>query len=131
GPLLDRLDVQIELPGVTPKDLSNTPKGEPSAVVAARVARARAAQTARFEERGLKLRCNAELTGEPLETFAAPDAEGRALLDRAADALRLTGRGYHRVMRLARTIADLDGADGVQKRHVAEAASYRRAPLKR
>lgn len=131
GPLLDRMDVQIELPGVTPKDLSDAPKGEPSAPVAARVAKARAAQAARFAASGSRLRVNAELQGEALEAAAAPDAEGRTLLDRAAEALRLTGRGYHRVMRLARTIADLDGAEGVRKRHVAEAVSYRRAPLKR
>ena len=131
GPLLDRLDVQIEIPGVTPKDLSGAPKGEPSASVAARVARAREAQRMRFEELGLKTRTNAALHGDALETTAAPDAEGRALLDKAAEALRLTGRGYHRVMRLSRTIADLDGATAVAKRHVAEAVSYRRAPLKR
>ncbi|MEO1613234.1 MAG: ATP-binding protein, partial [Pseudomonadota bacterium] len=131
GPLIDRLDVQIELPGVTPADLSSAPKGEPSASVASRVARARAAQEARFEEMGAKFRTNADLQGDALEQVAAPDGEGRALLDKAAEALRLTGRGYHRVMRLSRTIADLDGSEGVKKRHVAEAASYRRAPLKR
>ncbi|MFV0475649.1 MAG: YifB family Mg chelatase-like AAA ATPase [Pikeienuella sp.] len=131
GPLLDRLDIQIELPAVSPRDLSAAPRGEPSAPVAARVARARAAQKTRFGARGLKLRLNAELSGELLEDLAAPDPEGRALLDRAADKLRLTGRGYHRVMRLARTIADLDGAETVGRKHVAEAAGYRRAPLKR
>ncbi|QIE56099.1 YifB family Mg chelatase-like AAA ATPase [Pikeienuella piscinae] len=131
GPLLDRLDVQIELPGVTPRDLSEAPKGEPSAPVAARVARARAAQRARFEEREVKLRSNAELSGELLEEMAAPDREGRELLDRAAEKLRLTGRGYHRVMRLARTIADLEGREKVGRAHIAEAAGYRRAPLKR
>ncbi|MFN3261150.1 MAG: YifB family Mg chelatase-like AAA ATPase [Pikeienuella sp.] len=131
GPLLDRMDVQIELPGVSPADLSAAPKGEPSAPVASRVARARARQKARFEERGLKLRTNAELSGELLEEIAAPDGPGRELLDRAAERLRLTGRGYHRVMRLARTIADLDGAERVGRAHVAEAAGYRRAALKR
>ncbi|WP_340109158.1 YifB family Mg chelatase-like AAA ATPase [Pikeienuella sp. HZG-20] len=131
GPLLDRMDVQIELPAVTPRDLSNAPKGEPSVSVAARVAAARARQRARFEERGLTLRTNAELSGDALEEIAAPDREGRALLDRAAEKLRLTGRGYHRVMRLARTIADLDGRETVGRRHIAEAAGYRRAPLKR
>ncbi len=131
GPLLDRLDVQIEIPGVTPKDLSRAPKGEPSALVAARVAGARALQKQRFAAKGLKLRTNSELSGEVLEDIAAPDAEGRALLDRAAESLRLTGRGYHRVMRLARTIADLEGVAQVGKRHIAEAAGYRRAPLVR
>lgn len=131
GPLLDRMDVQIELPGVSPADLSAAPKGEPSAPVASRVARARARQRARFEERGLKLRTNAELSGELLEEIAAPDAAGRELLDKAAERLRLTGRGYHRVMRLARTIADLEGSAEVRRAHVAEAAGYRRAALRR
>lgn len=131
GPLIDRIDVQIELPAIAPRELSNAPKGEPSAPVAARVAEARARQKRRFEARGLKHRTNAELSGEALDELAAPDTEGRALLDRAAEKLRLTGRGYHRVMRLARTIADLDGAERVGRPHVAEAAGYRRAPLKR
>ena len=131
GPLVDRLDVQIELPAVTPRDLSNAPKGEPSSSVAARVAAARQRQTSRFEAMGGRMRTNAELTGEVLEDVAAPDPEGRNLLDRAAEKLRLTARGYHRVMRLARTIADLDGSPGVRKPHIAEAVGYRRAPLKR
>ncbi|MEM7545650.1 MAG: YifB family Mg chelatase-like AAA ATPase [Pseudomonadota bacterium] len=131
GPLLDRLDVQIELPGVTPADLSRAPKGEPSAAIASRVARARAVQKARFEDRGLDLRTNAELSGALLEELASPDDDGRALLDRAAEKLRLTGRGYHRVMRLARTIADLDGAEQVRKSHIAEAATYRKTPIRR
>ncbi|MEX2520828.1 MAG: YifB family Mg chelatase-like AAA ATPase [Paracoccaceae bacterium] len=131
GPLIDRIDVQIELPAIAPRELSNAPKGEPSALVAARVAEARARQRGRFEARGLKHRTNAELSGETLEECAAPDEEGRALLDLAAEKLRLTGRGYHRVMRLARTIADLDGAERGGRPHIAEAAGYRRAPLKR
>lgn len=80
---------------------------------------------------GGHIRTNAGLTGEVLEDVAAPDPEGRILLDRAAEKLRLTARGYHRVMRLARTIADLDGSPGVRKPHIAEAVGYRRAPLKR
>ncbi|MGB0852940.1 MAG: YifB family Mg chelatase-like AAA ATPase [Pikeienuella sp.] len=131
GPLLDRLDVQIEIPAVTPRDLSGAPKGEPSASVAMRVANARDRQTARFREAGVKTRVNAALEGDLLEKVAAPDTAGRELLDKAAEKLRLTGRGYYRVMRLARTIADLDGVEQVTKRHIAEAAGYRRAPLKR
>ncbi|MEM7268587.1 MAG: YifB family Mg chelatase-like AAA ATPase [Pseudomonadota bacterium] len=131
GPLLDRLDVQIEVPAVRPQDLSNAPKGEPSAPVAARVAAARTRQAARFEAMGLPFRTNAELSGDALEHAAAPDAEGRKLLDTAADKLHLTARGYHRVMRLSRTIADLADASRVDRSHVAEAIGYRRAPLKR
>ena len=131
GPLLDRLDVQIELPAVTPRDLSDAPKGEPSASVAARVAAARRRQTKRYQGGAPAIRTNAGLSGELLEEAAAPDREGRELLDRAAEKLRLTARGYHRVMRLARTIADLEGAGTVRKPHIAEAVGYRRAPLKR
>jgi len=131
GPLLDRLDVQIELPAVMPTDLSGTPKGEPTSSVAARVATARLRQTKRFEAAKPAVRTNAELSGEALEEVAAPDPQGRELLDNAANKLRLTARGYHRVMRLARTIADLDGSPTVRKPHVAEAVGYRRAPLKR
>ena len=131
GPLLDRLDVQIELPAVAPRDLSAAPKGEPSASVAARVAGARQRQTIRYQSAPQTIRTNASLSGELLEELAAPDREGRDLLDKAAEKLRLTARGYHRVMRLARTIADLEGASTVRKPHVAEAVGYRRAPLKR
>ena len=131
GPLLDRLDVQIELRAVTPRDLSNAPKGEPNSSVAAWVTAARQRQTSRFKAMGGHIRTNAGLTGEVLEDVAAPDPEGRILLDRAAEKLRLTARGYHRVMRLARTIADLDGSPGVRKPHIAEAVGYRRASLKR
>lgn len=131
GPLLDRLDVQIELPAVTPRDLSDAPKGEPSAPVAARVAAARRRQTERYQGVTPQTRTNATLSGELLEEVAGPDSEGRDLLDTAAEKLRLTARGYHRVMRLARTIADLEGSATVRRPHIAEAVGYRRAPLKR
>ncbi len=129
GPLLDRIDIQIETPAVPPGDLSRAPAGEPSAAVAARVAAARELQRDRYA--GLGVATNAEADGETLAHVAAPDGPGRELLDRAAEKLRLTARGYHRALRLARTIADLDGAEGVGRAHVAEAVSYRRAPLAR
>ncbi len=99
--------------------------------MAARVAAARALQRARYAEMRAAIATNAEADGELLALVASPDAAGRDLLDRAAEKLRLTARGYHRVMRLARTIADLDGATTVGRAHVAEAVSYRRAPLVR
>ncbi|RMF33590.1 MAG: ATP-binding protein [Alphaproteobacteria bacterium] len=129
GPLIDRIDIQIEMPAVTPQELSRAPAGEASAAVAARVAAARARQAERYAERGIKV--NAEATGALLEEVARPDAEGQKLLDLAAERLRLSARGYHRVMRLARTIADLEGAERVARAHLAEAVSYRRAPLVR
>lgn len=124
GPLFDRIDLHVEVPAVSPADLSLPPPAEGSAQVAARVAAARALQTARYE--GLGLRCNAEIDGEALEKLAAPDAAGRTLLTEAAGRLRLSARGYHRVLRVARTLADLDGGMGVNRLHVAEALSYRR-----
>ena len=131
GPLLDRVDVQIETPAVTPAELSRAPRGEASAAVAARVAEARARASRRWERAEVSARVNAAVPPEALEAHARPDADGLALLDRMAETLRLTARGYHRVMRLARTIADLAGAERVGRAHVAEAAGYRRAPLTR
>lgn len=128
GPLLDRIDIRIETPAVPPAELSRAPRGEPSADVAARVAAARARQRARYAAMGLTIATNAEADGEALAP-SAPDAEGRALLDAAAEKLRLSARGYHRALRLARTIADLEGADTVRRPHVAEAVGYRGAPL--
>ncbi len=105
-------------------DLALPPPAEGSAEVAARVARARAIQSARFEETGA--RTNAELDGDALDTYATPDEAGRALLMQAANAMRLSARGYTRMLRVARTVADLPGAAAVGRIHVAEALSYRR-----
>ncbi|MEM9170725.1 MAG: YifB family Mg chelatase-like AAA ATPase [Pseudomonadota bacterium] len=148
GPLLDRMDLTIALAPVTPADLAAPGDGEPSAAVAARVAAARDAQAERAQRRigdGLEAAegetrkadakadaknaetLNAALPDADLDRVAKPDAEGAALLTRAAEALQLSARGYFRVLRLARTLADLDGVDGVRRRHIAEAVSYRGA----
>ncbi|MCB2107281.1 MAG: YifB family Mg chelatase-like AAA ATPase, partial [Rhodobacteraceae bacterium] len=119
GPLFDRIDIHVDVPAVDPLDMSAPPPKEDSATVAARVAKARAVQTRRYAETDNVI-CNAEADGEVLETVAAPDAEGRALLTQAAEKMRLTARGYHRILRVARTIADLDGADSVKRLHIAE-----------
>ncbi|VWX47335.1 YifB family Mg chelatase-like AAA ATPase [Novosphingobium sp. 9U] len=124
GPLLDRIDLHIEVDPVSATDLSLPPPTEGSEQAAARVARARAIQTARLE--GTALRTNAELDGETLDAHATPDEPARKLLMQAAEAMRLSARGYTRILRVARTIADLAGAEQIGRIHVAEALSYRR-----
>jgi magnesium chelatase family protein len=130
GPLLDRIDLHVEVPAVSAADLSLPPPKEGSAVVAARVARARAIQRARYEAEGAGgTQVNAEADGTLLEKVAAPDAPGRTLLGEATDAMRLSARGYHRVLRVARTLADLEEQPQVRRLHIAEAVSYRRLRL--
>ena len=126
GPLMDRFDLRIEVPPVAWSDLDLPASGDGSAKIAARVAQARTVQATRFAGHE-DHRVNADAEGAVLEDIATPDAEGRALLARVADRLGLTARGYHRVLRVARTIADLDGSDSVRQPHVAEAVSFRLA----
>ena len=124
GPLLDRIDLHVEVRAVSAADLVLPPPTEGSAEVAARVAAARAVQGERFKNDAA--RTNAEADGPVLEAVATPDEPGRRLLAQAAEAMRLSARGYTRVLRVARTIADLGSADEVGRIHVAEALSYRR-----
>jgi magnesium chelatase family protein len=124
GPLMDRFDLRVEVPPVAFADLDLPSSGESSATIAARVAAARARQSARFRD-SPTLRVNADLEGAALEEFASPDAEGKALISRVAERMGLSARGYHRVLRVARTIADLDASPTVRKPHIAEAVSFR------
>ena len=124
GPLMDRFDLRVEVPPVQFTDLDLPASGDSSATVAARIADARGLQQQRFADLGTG-RVNADAEGEMLERMASPDAEARALLTRVAERFQLSARGYHRVIRVARTIADLNGATAVAKAHVAEAVSFR------
>jgi magnesium chelatase family protein len=124
GPLFDRIDIHVDVANVSAADLALPPPAEGSAEVAARVAAARTVQLVRYAEHGL--RTNAQAEGEILDRHATPDAAGGKLLAEAADSMRLTARGYHRVLKVARTIADLAGENAVRRPHIAEALSYRR-----
>lgn len=124
GPLLDRFDLRVEVPPVSYRDLDLPPSGQDSASIAARIRTARDVQTARFADVD-GVGTNAHAEGQILEEIATPDAEGQAMLGRAADRFNLSARGYHRVLRVARTIADLDHSADVRAPHVAEALSYR------
>lgn len=126
GPLMDRFDLRVEVPPVSYTDLDLPGTGERSAIIAARVAAARAVQTKRYAQ-AKGVRVNAEAEGALLEEIATPDADGKALLARVAERFGLSARGYHRVLRVARTIADLDHAADVRSPHVAEAVSFRLA----
>jgi magnesium chelatase family protein len=126
GPLMDRIDLRIEVPAVSATDLILPPAAEGSAEVAARVAAARDIQLQRYAAAGLKqIRTNAEAPSALLEEIAKLDPQGTKLLRDAAEIMRLSARGYHRVLRVARTLADLDGADRIGRLHLAEALSYR------
>ena len=124
GPLLDRIDIHVEVPAVSPADMALPAPKENSSLVAARVARARQIQTDRYAAKGI--RCNAQAEGEVLTQFATPDAPAQALLTQAAERLRLSARAYTRMVRVARTLADLEGVEVINRVHIAEALSYRR-----
>ena len=126
GPLVDRIDLHIDVPPVSARDLALPPAAEGSREVAIRVAAARVRQVARFETAGAPhIRVNAHADGDLLERTAHLSEEARAFLMEAADRVRLTARGYHRIIRVARTLADLDDAETISRLHTAEALSYR------
>lgn len=122
GPFMDRIDIQIDIPAVTPADLALPPAKEGTKEIAARVWAAR--KRAHQRNGGC---ANADLSSEQLDHVAAPDREGQSLLLKAAETLGLTARGYHRVLRVARTLADLEASENIHRLHIAEALSHRRA----
>jgi len=129
GPLYDRIDLHVDVAAVSPMDLTQPPPAEASAAVAERVRAARDVQRLRYASVGNDggaIRTNAEADGKLLEEIATPDTDGRELLASALDRMHLSARGYHRVLRVARTLADLDHTEIIGRIHVAEALSFRR-----
>jgi len=131
GPLLDRIDLVLEIPALDTLDMLGRKEGEPSEKIALRVAAARHRQKQRFEKLGVDYRTNADVAGEMLQHFAPKDPTALALLEQATENFKLSMRGYTRVLRVARTIADLDASEFVEKQHIAEAVSYRQNPINR
>lgn len=124
GPLMDRFDLRVEIPAVSFLDLELPNSGETSAQIIERIIAARIVQEKRFKDYP-HLRVNAEASGGILDAIATPDSQGRDLIIKASERLGLSARGYHRILRAARTIADLDGSEKVRSPHIAEAISYR------
>jgi magnesium chelatase family protein len=124
GPLADRIDMTVRVPAVPLRVLADAERAESSAVIRERVELARARQAVRYKSFG-SVTCNAHVHGRWLDTHGAVEGTARELLATAATALALSARGYHRVLKVARTVADLDGDSGISRRHVAEALHYR------
>ncbi|MEM7464670.1 MAG: YifB family Mg chelatase-like AAA ATPase [Pseudomonadota bacterium] len=127
GPFLDRVDMRIEVPAISATDMIAPAPSEASSIVAKRVSAARALQTARFEEAGKSCTTNAGASNNDIELYSQPDEPGAQLLKDAAETMRFSARAYHRILKVARTIADLDGAATVGRVHIAEAIAYRMA----
>jgi len=124
GPLMDRIDIQIEITPVPFKDISKAQPGEPSAAIRERVVRARQIQEERFREHK-GIHCNAQMTERLVHEYAEPDEAGLAMLRMAMEKLSLSARAYSRILKVARTIADLEGSEKVLSHHIAEAVGYR------
>ena len=123
GPLLDRIDIQIEVDAVPVKEINNGAAGESSAQVAARVRKARELQQDRYQQDGIH--CNAQLDAKLSRRYCALTAEAETILHMAVERMGMSMRAYGRVLKVARTIADLEGAEHIQTAHIAEAIQYR------
>ena len=124
GPLMDRIDIQIEVESVPFEDIADAPRGESSAIIRERVLRARKIQVERYKNQG-SVYCNAQMTNSLMQTFAHLDNECTELLRSAMKRLNLSARAYDRIVKVSRTIADLEGAENIQRHHIAEAIGYR------
>jgi magnesium chelatase family protein len=125
GPLLDRIDIHLEVPAVPFKEMTHGPDGEPSAVIRQRVAAARAVQTERFR-RHKNIYANSQMSSRDLKKYCVLDQAGLGLLEQGMERLRLSARAYNRILKIARTIADLAGQERIAAPHIAEALHYRR-----
>jgi magnesium chelatase family protein len=123
GPLLDRIDIHIEVPAVKYRDLADRSDSEGSDVIGARVARSREVQKERFA--GTKVRCNAQMSARMIRKFCETDAAGNRMLELVTDRLGLSARSYTRILKVARTIADLAGSEEIRDVHISEAIQYR------
>ena len=123
GPLLDRIDLHVEVPRLKKEELAAQPDGEPSKTIRERVAAARRVQQARFKD--TETFCNARMTPKQMKAACVLDQEAETLLKSAILHLQLSGRAYDRILKVARTIADLDNSEAIQARHLAEATQYR------
>ena len=124
GPLLDRIDIQCEISPLPFSDISNAQPGEPSAVIRERVIAARRIQEERFAQHP-KVYCNAQMTERMIHQYAEPDQQSLDMLRLAMERLSLSARAYNRILKVARTIADLDKSEKVLSQHIAEAIGYR------
>ncbi len=124
GPLLDRIDIQVEIVPVPFEKLADSRESEKSSAICARVLRAREIQNERFANYK-SVHCNAQMTPKMMQTFARPDEAGLRRLKLAMEKLNLSARAYDRILKVARTIADLDGSTDIRQEHIAEAIQYR------
>lgn len=123
GPLLDRIDLHIEVPAVAYRDLSDSRETEPSSAIAARVLKARAVQQQRFTAG--RVYCNAQMNARLIKKHCELDQAGHRMLELAGDKLGFSARSYSRILKVARTIADLDGSASIREQHLAESIQYR------
>ena len=123
GPLLDRIDIHIEVPSVKYRDLADRGEAESSAAIAQRVERSRAIQLQRYS--GTKIHCNAQMTPRFIKKYCELDTAGNRMLELVTDRLGFSARTYSRILKVARTIADLDGSENIHEQHIAEAIQYR------